>query len=581
MKNEEIGHTSNPSKPKNYGAVKTLNEKIHRILYSIIKTKKRKYILSVLLLTIMSVALALFPPTRYAIAGNFIKKDFAVSITDLDTKAPVSEAQVLIDGKSLLTDKDGKVEIHGTPVGDHSISVKKKYYSDITKYYRIPIFSDYKILGITIEATGRQVAVSVKNKIGGNPLAKAKISVSDTSAVSDENGKTTIVLPPNNLVLKAKISAEGFNDKDIEFKVENKDTQLVNIDMTPTGTLYFLSKRTGKIDILKSNLDGTDIKTVLRGTGEEDAYSTSLIASRDWRNLALLSRRDSDKAKLYDVDSSNGSLKVIDDENADFQIIGWNDNKLYYLVNRVKGDYWENKKQAIKSYDPLSGKSLTLDETNGEGADIYQHKYETISNLFILENELVYNKDWNYGYSFNYIPTDKKMTFMSINLSNEKQTILKQFDDNFSSYFDTRLTKPSTVIFKVITSDKTQYFEYDSTKVETLSNMNEIKFNNVQYTTYLESPSGKLNLWYEPRDGKSVVFIGDNKAGNQKELSTQSDFIPYGWYGDDYVLLSKLGSELYIASARELNNINEPFKVTDYNRPGLPYRDYGYGYGGQ
>jgi hypothetical protein len=81
------------------------------------------------------------------------------------------------------------------------------------------------------------------------------------------------------------------------------------------------------------------------------------------------------------------------------------------------------------------------------------------------------------------------------------------------------------------------------------------------------------------KDGKNTLFIGDNDGKNQKQIASLSDYTPYGWYGDNdqYVLLTKNGSELYIATPDTINN---PQKVTDYYRSQI-INGYGAGYGGQ
>jgi hypothetical protein len=80
------------------------------------------------------------------------------------------------------------------------------------------------------------------------------------------------------------------------------------------------------------------------------------------------------------------------------------------------------------------------------------------------------------------------------------------------------------------------------------------------------------------RDGKNALFIGDTNAGNKKQIASLSEYSPYGWYSDSYVLVSKTSSQLYIMSP---TNPNEPpLKITDYYKPAQTFQGYGYGYGG-
>ena len=96
----------------------------------------------------------------------------------------------------------------------------------------------------------------------------------------------------------------------------------------------------------------------------------------------------------------------------------------------------------------------------------------------------------------------------------------------------------------------------------------------------IESPNGKTNFWSEERDGKNVLFIGDADAENSKEIATLSEYVPYGWFTDDYVLVSKNGSELYIMGRDGIKPGDVPTKISDYHRPSYNFTGYGKGYGG-
>jgi hypothetical protein len=60
-------------------------------------------------------------------------------------------------------------------------------------------------------------------------------------------------------------------------------------------------------------------------------------------------------------------------------------------------------------------------------------------------------------------------------------------------------------------------------------------------------------------------------------IASSSDFTPYGWFTDGYILVSKDSSELYIQTAEKGA---KPLKITDYHKPDTEFEGYGYGYGG-
>ena len=74
----------------------------------------------------------------------------------------------------------------------------------------------------------------------------------------------------------------------------------------------------------------------------------------------------------------------------------------------------------------------------------------------------------------------------------------------------------------------------------------------------------------------NTLFIGDSSGGSGKQIATLSDYDTYGWYTDDYLLVSKNGSELYIMPVSG----GTPIKISDYNKPAQNFNGYGGGYGG-
>jgi hypothetical protein len=120
------------------------------------------------------------------------------------------------------------------------------------------------------------------------------------------------------------------------------------------------------------------------------------------------------------------------------------------------------------------------------------------------------------------------------------------------------------------------YYAYEGGKLTSTSSVDDQKFFGNAYPTYLVSPSDSHTFWAEARDGKNVLFVGDQDGKNSKQVAALSDYTAYGWYGDDYLLVSKNSSELYIMPIAG----GTPIKVTDYHKPVFDGRGYSYGYGG-
>jgi hypothetical protein len=143
------------------------------------------------------------------------------------------------------------------------------------------------------------------------------------------------------------------------------------------------------------------------------------------------------------------------------------------------------------------------------------------------------------------------------------------------------LYEPNGVYYSVYTNDdnKTVYYQLEDQKVTQTSTLSPDALSK-NYPTYLVSPGGKQTFWTELRDGKNTLFTGDADAKSKKQIATLSDYAPYGWFSDNYVLVSKNSSELYIMPASGPAGTKQPLKITDYYKPDQTYAGYGYGYGG-
>ncbi|HET9411894.1 MAG TPA: carboxypeptidase-like regulatory domain-containing protein [Candidatus Saccharimonadales bacterium] len=540
-----------------------------------LKTKKGKITLGAGALIVLVSVLLLIPFTRYGILGSFIRKDLSVTVIDSKTGKPVSDAEVSLPGVTGYTDDQGKATLRNVAVGNYQLAIKKKYFKSVEQAITVPILSNADAGQVKIEATGRQVPVTVKNKISGEPLQKVAIKVADTSAITDNAGEATLVVPAESATVKATFTADGFNAQEAEVTViEQKDSKN-DFALTPSGTLYFLSKRTGKINVMKANLDGSDAQVVVAGTGKEEEGGTILLASRDWKFLLLKARRDSEKPKLYLINTSNNQTSVVDEGNADFSLVGWHNHSFVYKVDRLGLKPWQPKATALKTFDADTNKLAVIDETQAEGTGSFDYRREEFSNIYIIDSKgvIVFVKSWS-GYANN-----KPMSIVSLQPSGAGKKVLKAFDANH--FINNAVPyKADEIYFAVYNSPegKYHYYEYEDDAITENTNIKSEDFNQY-YPTFLLSPSGQKTFWYEPRDGKNTLLVGDAKGGNGKELASLSEFTPYGWYTDNYLLASQKGSELYIIPA-QATDTQKSLKVTDYHKPSIVFRGYGGGYGG-
>ncbi len=539
---------------------------------------KKKWTIPV---TIAGLLLVLFaiPFTRYAILGLFIKGDVAITVVDSKTNSPVSSAAVTLQGSSFKTDANGKAGGQAK-LGSGTLQVSKQYYQNSEQPVTVTMSKSKNEYKVSLVATGRQVPVTVTNKLTGKPLAGAVLVAANTEAKTDKNGKATIVLPTTATTQKAKITLNGYNTQEAAITVTDATIPANAFVLVPAGKLYFLSNQTGKIDVVKANLDGSDRQTVLAGTGSEDPNDTSLLASRDWKYLALLSRRAGTNPSVYLINTATGESKPMDEGDAAFTLVGWSDHTFVFQANRNGYQNWQPKAQALKSYNAETGKLTTVDETTAEGSSQYDYGFTNFTGIYILKNELVYAKNWYSSYYTNHL-NGKSADLVSVHPDGSAKKTVKSFAiPDGQQYYAVNLSlyEPYGVYVQVPKGNNAgnTYYEYENGALTAKPDVTDETFSK-PYPTYIISPSGKYTLWTDERDGKNVLFVGDEDGEHPRQIASLSEYYQYGWYTDDYLLVSKDDSELYILPA---DGSTAPQKITDYYKPPISYRGYGGGYGG-
>ncbi|HET6863705.1 MAG TPA: carboxypeptidase-like regulatory domain-containing protein [Candidatus Saccharimonadales bacterium] len=534
---------------------------------------------SVLILILL---LAVIPFSRYELVGLVHKRNLDVRVIDATAGTPVSGATVNVGKISAETSATGLATLHNVKVGNQKLTISKKYYQ-VTIYKTLaPIFKQKTVPDIKLTATGRQVRISVNNLINKQPLSNVDIKFADISATTDQSGSATVVLPAGASQQTATLSRNGYNDAQVTVKVSNDKIQQDNFTLTPAGKVYFLSKLSGKIDVVKTNLDGTNRQTVLAGTGNEDSNNTVLLASRDWKYLALLSRRAGSSPSLYLIDTSDDSLITIDSGTANFSVTGWVDDNFVYTATRSDIQLWQSGRQAIKSYNAQTKKLTVLDQTSASGSDNFDYVAELVGDAYAYNGTVYYIMNWSGGINATASVSAKQATFNSVKPDGSAKKAIKSFalasgTTAIDVTLEERVESPAKVDLKFSDGNKDNFYVYTNGQVQAAPNLNTNSFYDSAYPTYLESPSGNNTFWSEPRDGKNTLFVGDEDGQNGKQVATLSDYNSYGWFTDNYLLVSKDASELYIMPK---DGSQPAVKISDYHKPALNFPGYGGGYGG-
>ena len=536
---------------------------------------------------VLLVLLLIIPQTRYAVAGTVYKKNYTISVTDSVTNTPISGATISSGSISAQTGGDGRATLHMS-VGKHNLSISKTYYDSQNLSVTVALLSQKTTPGVSFVANGRQVKITVTNTFTHQPLANADIKFADTDTKTDATGNALGIVPESTKSAKATLSLDGYNSANVNVQASDSQIEQNSFTLTPTGKIYFLSKLSGNIDVVKTDLDGKNRKTVLAGTGDEQDSNTVLLASRDWKYLALLSKRDNSNPKLYLIDTSNDKVTTIDQGKATFTPVGWDEHYFVYQVDRSGILDWQSGASTLKSFNADSGQIIPMDSTAGMGTgnskfarENYDYYYQGNNNFYIINHRLIYSKSWSWSYSNDSLVKNQSNTINSIGVDGSSPQTLLSY--SYSDFLNSFLNDPQTIYYQLQAS-KEKYYTFKNGAVQLDSSIKNayLKYQDTYDThTYLLSPNGQSVFWYDPRDGKNSLLLGEaGSAQNSTTIWRSADYTPYGWYTNDYVLISKNSSELYILPKSGVKGDIKPYKITDYHKPDHNFYGYGGGYGG-
>ena len=533
---------------------------------------------------VLAGAVAAVPQSRYPLLALVMSRQFAVTVVDSNTNKPVSGASVSMDGASATTDTNGKATLSAR-VGKRTLTVTKKYYQNANQSVFVGIGTGHNTASVRLVATGRQVPIKVVDKITGQAVANAAVRTADTEAITDDTGMVNMVLPTSSPTLAVTVSADGYTKLTATIQVTSDTVPANTFGLVPSGRVYFLSNLSGKIDVVSTNLDGSDRKTILAGTGSEDANNTVLLASRDWQFLALLSKRDGgNHAKLFLITTSSGQVATMDGSAASFTLVGWSNHYFVYEAQNDGVSAWQAGQTTIRSYNADTMKGITVDQTNAQGA-AGNYIYQNISFVNLVSDRVVYGLAWSAYYAntaMNVGGQNNSVMSAGVDGSNKKDVrdITLPAGATYTSLASVPNRPGTLYIQSTVQSQPAVYYsyQYQNNSVSQSSTITDSSYNQAQQNvaTYLLSPTGKSTFWSQVRDGKNTLFTGDADGNNANQIASLSDYAPYGWYTDKYLLVQKGGSELYAMPVGG----GTPVKISDYYKPSYSFYGYGGGYGG-
>jgi len=330
--------------------------------------------------------------------------------------------------------------------------------------------------------------------------------------------------------------------------------------LVPSGKVYFLSNRSGRIDLYAANLDGSGAALVLAGTGKEDQDTGVLPSVKNPNLLAVVSSREGRHDQygnlihdLYLFNAQSNDLKKVESVVGFGNYRAWVGDTLVYERNSNGGC------ADIKTFSAVTNKSGVLAESNASDPASYCVNLRTAVSdgvFFSVQSSNLSKR----GVFFAKVGGSAKQvsdTPSSTVAREVRKTILSQ-------YYTGSATPPYTVWQQIDIPSLT------STKLSSPPD-------HADNYGFADSLSGKYSAFIDERDGRKELYILDlEKNSSEKKLTNMgavNQFVQ--WYGDDYVVFSSTKSDenaLYIVALAG----GQPVKIADFYRGNS--RTYGGGY---
>lgn len=494
-------------------------------------SKKLLFELLVLALLIGLAVIAAFPVSRNAVLNAAgVRASSSVAIFDEATGEPLKNAEFSVGSTSAKTDSEGRATVTGIRLGKHTLTLKKPAYAPYTETYNIRWGSN-PLGEFKLKSVGSRYTIVVSDFQSKKPIAKAEAVSGEANASSNDEGKLTLAMPQSDSdTAEVQISADGYRTEKI--KLNLSDTKEVKLEMTPARKQAFISKRSGKFDLYKIDVDGKNEEKVLAGTGNERSESIALAPHSTKEIVALVSNRESGESNSLTLVNltDNTSTEVV--KSSRIQLVNWIGDKLIYVKVGNNEAEASPTRHRLVSYDINAKSERELTSTN-------------YFNDVITANGSIYYTPASYQ-------VNGSVGLYKINPDgNYRKSV---YDKEVWNLFRTSYDKLSVSIGQ-------EWFELN------LDNdvMNKLSAApaNQKTRTYLNSLDGKTSLWIDERDGKGVLLGYDTATKNDKVLQTQSGLKnPVRWLDSKHIVY-RVSSTSEIADYLLNLEGGEPKKIRD------------------
>lgn len=480
------------------------------------------------------------PTSRYLMLNMAsVRGSLSIQVLDNSTQQPLKNVKVSLGSVSGLTGADGRVRLSKVKLGPANLSIEKRAFAPANRKVTVGWGSN-PLDEMSLTPTGAQYDFLVVDYLSGKSVEGVEASSGESSAISDKNGKIKLTLDQPSDEFEVTLNGEHLRQEKLKLNANTKATHPVKV--VPSRKAVYISKRSGKFDIYKIDIDGKNEEKVLAGTGAERDDMTLLSHPSD-EIVALISTRDNKRNKdgfllstLTIIDLSDNSINSVA-LSEQIRALDWIGNRLVYIQITEGASAGNPKRQRLLSndYKTEDNKELATSNYFNDVTVIGTKVYFAPSSAYQANSGGLYKIDAD---------------------GNNKQTIISQEIWNlFRTSYD----------HMALSADK-QWFDYR------LGDKAPTKLSgapaNLKSRVYVDTADGKKTLWTDNRDGKGVLLGYEPTTQTEKVLRIQSGLKnPVRWLNDN-VVVYRISTEQETADYALSLNGGEPKKIRDVTATG-------------
>lgn len=492
-------------------------------------------------LTIIAVVLGLAaamtaPTSRYFLLNTFgVRSGASVKILDESTKQPLKNVQVRLQGTEAFTDSDGVAKFTGIRLGSTELVIEKRAFAPVHEPVTLGWGSN-PLGDRELTPVGSQYSFAVNDYLSGKPLSKIEAVSGEASAYSDDEGKIKLTIDKtDDAPVEVRIIGEGLREEKLTIDANDKSEHA--LQMVPSRKHAFISKRSGKYDVYKIDVDGKNEEMVLAGTGSE-RDDMVLLPHPTKDIVALVSTRGNVRnrdryllSKLTIIDlSENSTVEAGQSERV--QLVDWIGDRVVYVQIASGTSAADPKRHRLMSYDLDEAKSKELASSN-------------FFNDVVVARGAVY-----YAPSSAYQTSGTSLYKINADGSG-RQTVFA------SETWNMYRTSYGGMTF----SSGQDWYEYNL--ANNTSNKLPGEPANLRPRLYTDSPNGQQSLWIDQRDGKGVLLAYDIAKNEDKEIHRRSGLrSPIRWLNATSVVF-RVNTDQETADYAVSLDGGEPKKIRD------------------